>query len=565
MTTRPRPRRRSVSWRAAAAATVLAGVAAGCGRDAPRPGATILIDNIHTTKRGQDQRLPWNDYRYIALSGTQRFFNHLAANGYSYRYVTRTDAPALTPEVLRGTDILYVDLVAAHGADFAPAEIEAILAWVARGGSLLVIGDHTNVYDNARRSNALLEPLGVRILYGTAMDRAPGRAREGGFFPAIAAFAPHPITRAVRAIFFQSGAPLETPHGVAFLSPQGFSDTWIPTRKHQSLIGNGVLDPGEPTGALPVVAAGTHGRGRFVVLGDANLLGNEALFVADNFELACNAFEWLARDESDMPPLRDRVTSPLHVAFDLEHCGWNIEGNECDGYFPFYIDFNRDTEVLTRGIPELAGRWDVLVFTDPEKPFAAAELAYVRAHVAAGGTVLLFTDVTRARPGSRQLLADLVPGIVLHGRRSFGIDALPAGEGSVETVVAAEEFPILSSVLDVTGLRMAGHQYPPGARCAFDVEKSRPYLHRVTATGGEPLLQAQVGAGVVDLARIYQVGNGGVVVFFQDGCFRNETLGWQQHAPGARTADSHRIVHAMVQWLKRMHRAAPARGEPGHR
>lgn len=530
----------------------------GCGRDAPHAGVTVLIDNLHTGKRGQDQRMAWNDYRYTSLTGTKRLFDHLAANGYTYRYVTRNDTASLTPDVLRGVDILYIDLVAAEGSDFAPQEIDAILAWVASGGSLLVIGDHTNVYDHARRTNALLAPLGVRIAYATALERAPGRAREDGFYPAIGTLAAHPITQGVRAIFFQSGAPLETSHGVAFLSSQGFADDWNPNSKHRSLIGNGTLDAGEASGALPVVAAGTHGKGRFAVVGDANPFGNEALFVADNFALVCNTFEWLARHESDQPPLRERLAKSLRVAFDLEHTAWNIEGNECDGYFPFYIDFNRDTEAVARAIPTLAGRWDVLVFTDPEKYLQPDGLAYVREHLAAGGTLLLFTDITRAQPGSRQLLSELVPGIVFQGRRAFGIDALPAGSDAVETVVGASEFEVRSSLLDVAGLRMAGHRYPEGTRCVFDVEKSLPYLHRVVATGGEPFLQAQLATDVVDLARLYYVGGGGVIVFFQDGGFRNETLGSQQHAPGARTADSHRIVHALVQWLKFIHGAGAA-------
>jgi hypothetical protein len=528
----------------------------GCSRQPEHTGTTILIDNLHTTKRGQDQRMPWNDYRYTIMTGTKRFFDHLAANGYVYRYVTRAETADFTPAVLRDVDILYVDLVGPQGTDFAPREIEVIVEWIEKGGSLLVIGDHTNVYDHARRTNALLMPLGVQVSYATAIERAPGLAREDGFFAAIRSFADHPVTRGVRAAFFQTGAPLETAHGVAFLSPQGFADAWNPQRRHQSLIGNGILDPGEVAGALPVVAAGVHGKGRFVVVGDANLIGNEALFVGDNFELACNIVQWLAHDEAATPPLRDRLATPLRIAFDAAHSGWNVEGNECDGYYPFYIDFNRDTQAVGRAIPALEGTWNVLVFTDPEVPFSAAEIAYLRSHLQREGTVCLFTDVTRARPGSRQLLAELVPDIKLRGRRAFGIDALPAGPDRVETVVAAEEFAVLSSLLPVDGMRLAGHTYPPGARCAFDVEKSRPYLHRLVATGGEPFLQARVGGEVVDLARIYPVGGGGVIVFFQDGFFRNETLGWQQHAPGPRTADSHRIVHAMVQWLKRMYGVA---------
>jgi hypothetical protein len=84
---------------------------------------------------------------------------------------------------------------------------------------------------------------------------------------------------------------------------------------------------------------------------------------------------------------------------------------------------------------------------------------------------------------------------------------------------------------------------------------------QMTASGGEPLLQAQVGQGVVDLARVYPAGKGRVVVFFQDGFFRNETMGWEMYAPAARTADAHRVVYELVRWLLRLY-GAPGGEEP---
>src|SRR5262245_49629888 len=185
-------RRRAARSRLRAVIACVVAAVAGCSREPARTGKTILIDNLHTTKRGQDQRMAWNDYRYTVMTGTQRLFNHLAANGFTHRYVTRAESADLTPAVLRDANILYVDLVGAQGTDFAPGEIDAVVEWVGNGGSLLVIGDHTNVYDHARRTNALLAPLGVQISYATAIERSPGLAREDGFFAAIRSFADHP-------------------------------------------------------------------------------------------------------------------------------------------------------------------------------------------------------------------------------------------------------------------------------------------------------------------------------------------------------------------------------------
>ena len=543
-----------------AVAALVCGLGA-CGKQAPAAAKVILIDNIHSNKQATEFGMPWNDYRYSRLHGQKQFFDFLGVNGYPHRYVTRSEAVKLTPEILHGVRILLVDLIAQYSLDFAPDEVETVRQFVNEGGSLLVIADHTNVYEHARRSNVLLAPMGVEIEYGTAVERDSSLATADGFWVHLQSLADHPVTRDVETVFMQTGTALKTTHGIAFLSPRGYLDAWNPNRKHPSWLGNGLLDAGETTGALPVMAAGAYGRGRFAVVGDENFLGNSRLYLASDFEFAANLFEWLAGDEASTTPLRTRMKAALRVGFDLEHARWNITGNDCDQYLPFYIDFNRAPGMVSRGLMALRGEWDVLVFTDPDTPFTAAELAYIRSHAEKGGTVIVLTDVRRARPGARQLLSHLIPGTTLTGRRTFGLDQLPAGGDLVSTVTATNEFPLASPVLPVAGLRMAGHSYPSGARCAFDVEKSQPYVVAMTASGGEPLLQAKVGQDVVDLARVYPAGKGRVVVFFQDGFFRNETLGWEMYAPAARTADAHRVIYELVRWLLRLY-GAPGGEEP---
>jgi hypothetical protein len=557
----PLKRRPAASFFALLAVAPLVCGWGGCDNPAPVPSKLILIDNIHSSKQAPEFGMPWNDYRYSSLNGEKKLFDFLSANGYPHRYVTPSDAAKLTPEVLRGVGILMVDLIDAHGVDYAPDEIETVRKFVKGGGGLLVIGDHTNVYEHARRSNALLKPLGVEIDYGSGIERDPDLATADGYWIHVQSFADHPVTRGVGAILFQTGATLSTAHGIAFLSPRGFRDDWYPNRKHPSKLGNGLFDVGEKTGPLPLVAAGAYGRGRFVVLGDENLFANSHLYVANTFEFAANTFEWLAGAENTTPPLRARMTAALRVGFDLEHAHWNIIGNDCDRYHPFYIDFNRAPGMVSRGLMALRGTWDVLVFTDPDTPFTTDEVAYVRSHAENGGTVIVLTDVRRPRPGAQQLLAQLIPGTVFEGRRKFGLDRLPAGDDLVATVTAAAEFPLTSSKLAVKGLHMAGHSYSNGARCGLDVEKSEPYVVQVTASGGEPLLQAQVGHDAADLARVYAMGKGRIVVFFQDGFFRNETMGLEEYPPGTRTADAHRVVYELTRWLLRLY-GAPGGEDP---
>lgn len=549
-----------------AAACVLAMLSTACSdrRPAERPAGagaashTILVDNIHSLARDQIQHLQRGQFSYLALHGMGRLFDHLASNGYATRYVTRDDAHELTADVLRGVDILFVDLLGLHSLDYSAREVEVVRRWVERGGGLLVASDHTNVYDNARRVNALLEPMGIRVTYSTAIDRVPDFANPEGSYLKVRRFGTHPVTRGVRAITYLGGATLATQHGVAFLSEGGFSDFWAEGRPPRHL-GNWRRDPSEEAGSLPLLAARDFGAGRVVVLGDENLLGNQQLFMADNFALVTNLFAWLAGLEAAPPALHAPPPARLRVGFALEPSGWNVYGQDCDFYHPFYITFNQTPGVMAAGLLDLDGDWDVLVFTDPAAPLDAAGRRAVAAHLAAGGTVVVLTDVVRTRPGARQLLVDLVPDVVVEGRSRISVQGLPAPE-RVETLTAAEEWPAVSPALAVGGLHVAGQEYPGGLRCPWDVGKTRPYLRRIRASGGEPLLQAEVRGGVVDVARTYAVGGGTVVVFFQDGVFRNETLGWAEHVPTGRTIESFRIAYAFIDWLLERH---GARGRAG--
>lgn len=531
---------------------VLVSLLLGVACDKPEVSAEriILIDNLHSKKRTQDIPMPWGAHDYTSLHGTKTLFDFLVESGYPYRFLTTHHALQLSPQVLAGVRILYVNLIAENSIAFAPAEIEAVRLWVEKGGSLLVIVDHTNVYDHARLTNPLLEPFGVQVPFCTAVDAVPQHAMQRGMWVKVRSFRQHPVTRGVESILMLAGVPLASKDGVAFLSPVGFADVWWPENPEPGSMGNLHYDEGEPRGPLPVVVAGDYGHGRFVVLGDENMLGNSRIFQADNFELIANTFEWLAHEEGAATPLRQRLSAPLQVGFDLLYSDWNVAGNGCNCYVNFYIDFNRIPGCVARALPSLKGNWDVWVLTDPILELPQQALDYLHGHLRAGGTLLVLTDVARARPGTPGLLQALLPDLVFSGQRDFTVRDLPAGPQLVAPIPSDEEFPLQSNYLDVSRLRMAAHEYPENARCGIDVESSRPYLLALTASGGEPFLQAQVGTRTVDLARLYEVDGGRLVVFFQDSFFRNETMGHDMYEPGPRTADSHAVVRALVQWLR---------------
>ncbi|MEL6182679.1 MAG: hypothetical protein AAFS10_27220, partial [Myxococcota bacterium] len=269
-----------------------------------------------------------------------------------------------------------------------------------------------------------------------------------------------------------------------------------------------------------------------------------------NFELVSNIFEWLAFNEDAQVPLRTRLEERYMVAgFEIEKTRWNIAVGGCDHYFPFFINFNRTENVAGRGIAKYTGAEDILVFTDPDETFTDEEIEQLRGYLRDGKTIVLMSEITRSRPGSLQLMETFIPDVRFRGKSEFTLAQLPAGGDLIEQVVQEEEFAVLSDILPVSGMRMAGHTYPNGVVCPYGIEDASPYLHQLTVEGGSPLLQAEVNGQVADLARIFEVEGGRLVFFAQDAFWRNETLGWELQRPTASTADAHEIEYAFIDWL----------------
>jgi hypothetical protein len=516
-------------------------------------GNWILVDQIHTTKQNPDLRLERNNYNYQGMHGYYRLFQHLDTHGYPYNTISPSEQhDRLTLEMLKDHKILFINLVSSDRPDFSADEIDAIHQYVREGGALFIIADHTNVYYHAQRINPILIPMGIEVMYHTALDRGPEFGIQGGAWTKIRNFTDHPVNDGVQVISFQTGGPLITEHATATLSPNGWGDFWIEDPNEPGFYGNWTYDEGEPRGPLPVVAAAQFGEGRVAVVGDQNIFGDEWIFMGNNFEQVTNLFEWLAKNEFAAPPLRERLEASFyHVGIDIEHSDWNTGTNACNGFFPFFINFNRTPQIVARGGTSFDGKEDALVFTDPVETFTQAQLDQIAAYLDAGKPVVILTDIVQGRSGARQLISHLLPDLELRvSDATVTMNQLPLAPLDANTATLTTPPEITSPILNIDGLRMAGHTYTAGVRCPQDIESSTPYLRRVTATAGDPFLQATLPDGsTTDLARLFNVGQGQLIVFFQDGFWRNETLGTERQLPTPATADAHQIHYRFLDWL----------------
>lgn len=203
----------------------------------------------------------------------------------------------LLPVVLRGwgyqPTISTDSLIERHLADyqcvvlinvntsFSARELEDLRRFVERGGSLLVLGDHTGVVGIRGPYNELLRPFGIRYQFDCASF--PGNSWE---------YAMAPITHPLRAGLTHDdepqiwvGASLEAdpPARPVLLARYGFSDFGEPTQYEMSYLGDRKFNPGERLDDLVLAAERRYGRGRVLVFGDTSPFQSGALVKSQRF------------------------------------------------------------------------------------------------------------------------------------------------------------------------------------------------------------------------------------------------------------------------------------------
>lgn len=500
------------------------------------PGTWVLVDLYHTRLQNpQEHRLyKWN-YAYQGVHGYSRLFDHLKSNGYPW---SATRELPLSEERLEGFKVLFINLLHEQRPDFSADELEAVRKFVERGGGLFIIADHTNVYRHAERVNRLLKPMEIEVLYHSALDYPPNSVSGTGWI-AISDLREHPTNEGVEMISFQTGGPMNKEHGVAFLSDKGFADLWN-EEETGGFYGNWTFDGDEakePKGKdVSVVAAHTYGKGRVVVVGDQNIYGDVWLHFGNNFEHALNVFEWVGgQDELSTTPLRETKPIGINIAHDITLSEYKPGRSSQQDYYAFFVNWNRDTTVTGRGAIKIDPEaHDVLVLTSPTQTPTAEQLDQIKLMLDQGKRVVITFELHKLAqsPATLDLLRSLAPELTAQvGDKVITFDqeraqVLEQLKG-IAPINLERPLPIKATHIAAGDLTLASYN-----RTKVDEEdKLSPYILPATSTWGEPFLQVTHDATLYDLARRKRVGDGELIIFIQDGFWKNQTLGDKETSP----------------------------------
>jgi hypothetical protein len=179
-------------------------------------------------------------------------------------------------------------------------QLDRIWSFVRRGGSLLILGEHTTVDKNGKnRFNEVLEPTSIRVNFDSATFAV------GGWLQSYHSII-HPMTAGVsdeqNQFGIVIGASLKTawPARPLIMGQWGWSDSGD-RGSERAMMGDGKYNPDEKLGDLVLVAEQRLGNGRVVAFGDTSSLVNGINF--SSYVFTSRLFAYLAGSLADPHPL----------------------------------------------------------------------------------------------------------------------------------------------------------------------------------------------------------------------------------------------------------------------
>lgn len=222
------------------------------------------------------------------LNSTQPHSQNITAYLNLTDYSTIIETENITNTVLDGAAVFVVSNL---NVPFSREEQILIWEYVRTGGSLLVIGDHTNVGGIQDPLNDLLEPVGIRYRFDAALP-----LDETFKWLTCTHLLHHPITALldnIDELQYGIGASLDI-SSLAFpiiIGDSALSDNGNYSNEDIAYLGDYEYNKGEHLGDIILVAGAYYGNGKVLVFGDTSTFQNPALPFSYSF--IQRTFSWL--------------------------------------------------------------------------------------------------------------------------------------------------------------------------------------------------------------------------------------------------------------------------------
>lgn len=265
-------------------AAALATLAVGWAPVGTRLAGRVRVVERHST--WEPTTRPYDTTWYGELAG----YNYAAVYDYLGQYYAMSrllESQPIDEKSLADCDVLVIKTPTER---YSRQEVDAVERFVARGGGLLLIGDHTNVFDGG----TILNDIARRLGFAYRHDQLLGFGRspyDQHYRPERLA---HPIVAHLPPMDFAVSCSIDPgwslgraairSTGLWSMPPEYHHENYMPVPQHV---------PEMRYGAFIQAWAIRHGEGRVVAFTDSTIFSNFCVFQPGKAELLRGMIEWL--------------------------------------------------------------------------------------------------------------------------------------------------------------------------------------------------------------------------------------------------------------------------------
>ncbi|HET8947677.1 MAG TPA: hypothetical protein VFQ07_11915, partial [Candidatus Polarisedimenticolia bacterium] len=263
------------------ALVVFALTAFPAGRRAP---GRILVDDAHSDWEWTS--IPFDRVTY----GRQSTYSYRCLLDFlAHHYdVTSNADDDLGDALLDTADVL---ILKTPTRAYLESERDAVVRFVKRGGGLLLISDHTNLFGMTTYINPIGEPFGLEFDTDDTFVATSGQASHV-VPPPLGA---HPVVAHMPPLEFETSCSLRPRFALRpIIAGRGLASEQV-DYGHINFFGNLTADPDERWGILLQAASTHYGLGRAVAFTDSTVWSNFSVYFEGKPELALGLMEFLNR------------------------------------------------------------------------------------------------------------------------------------------------------------------------------------------------------------------------------------------------------------------------------
>ncbi|MHC4401653.1 MAG: hypothetical protein ACYTG0_18435 [Planctomycetota bacterium] len=248
-----------------------------------RKDGRVTVVERHSTWEPTDRPYDTAHFGEAPSYSYTRLYDYCAQYFHMSRLV---ESDSIDREGLGECDVLVVKIPTAR---FSRRELEAVVEFVEEGGGLLLIGDHTNVFNSGTYLNDLARPFGFTFRHDLLF--CVGSPYDQEVRPAVV---PHPAVQHVPPMHYAVSCSID-PGASSGRAVVGNTGLWsLPADYHiENYHPHAEYRPEMRFGAFIQLWATRFGKGRVLAFTDSTIFSNFCVFQPGKAELMLGMVEWL--------------------------------------------------------------------------------------------------------------------------------------------------------------------------------------------------------------------------------------------------------------------------------